>query len=307
MTPSSIDAERRIRAAFPIVRFFQGYMPLSIASWLNSRAAKHARLPAEVARRSVSAAGVPCEWLVPHDSPKDQVLLYLHGGGFVYGLTHLHLQMVAYLSKKMNVRALVVDYRLGPKHPYPAALDDCITAYHWLLKQGFEAQNIVVAGDSAGGNLTITTLMKLRDGGEPLVAAAACLSPAVDLSNNDGGPKAVHDPLLPRRAIRIYNTSYVADHDARDPLISPVYGDWHGLPPLLVHAGEDELLRDDVIRIEKLARAAGVDVRVEVYPRMWHVWQLFLELPQARQSLSDIAQFLVSQLAHEPTLSRAPA
>jgi acetyl esterase/lipase len=144
--------------------------------------------------------------------------------------------------------------------------------------------------------LTITTMMKLRDEGQPLPAAAACLSPAVDLSNKGGRDEHTNDPLLPARAIRIYNRSYVGDNDPRNPLISPVFGDWRGLPPLLVHAGEDELLRDDALRMGELAKAAGVDVRVEIYPRMWHVWQIFPELPQARQSLDDIAQFLKSHL-----------
>jgi acetyl esterase/lipase len=240
--------------------------------------------------------GVPCEWLTPQNSPPDQVLLYLHGGGFVYGLTPQHLEMVAYLAQKINIRALLVDYRLAPDHPFPAPLDDCVTVYRWLLKQGVSARNIVVAGDSAGGNLTITSLMKLRDSGDPLPAAAVCLSPVADFSDRGKPAKGFKDPLLPRRARGRYHKSYVAHHDARDPLISPVLGDWHGLPPLLVHVGEDEILRDDAVRIKELAKVAGVDVRLEIYPRMWHVWQIFLTLPQAVQSLDDIAQFLRSHL-----------
>ena len=155
-----------------------------------------------------------------------------------------------------------------------------------------------MAGDSAGGNLTITTLMKLRDDGTPLPAAAACLSPVADLSERDTTDprKAFVDPLIPAKAAEVYNRSYVAQSDPRDPLISPVFGDWHGLPPLLVHAGEDEMLRNDAVRVGELAKAAGGDVQVEIYPRMWHVWQLFLALPQAAQSLDDIAQFLKSHL-----------
>ena len=164
----------------------------------------------------------------------------------------------------------------------------------WLLKQGVPARSIVVAGDSAGGNLAITSLMKLRDSGDSLPAAAACLSPVADLTRKEDPHKAFKDPLLPAKAMRFYTESYVGHGDARDPLMSPVFGDWHGLPPLLVHAGEDEILRDDAVRIASLAEAAGVDVRLEIYPRMWHVWQLFLTLPQAVQSLDDIAGFLKS-------------
>jgi len=285
-------AERNIRAMMPILRFFIAYLPLSVARWAEKRSATRVHMPADITHEVVSADGVRCEWLIPKDSAKDQVLLYLHGGGFVYGLSFLHRNMVSYLARKMGVRALLVDYRLAPEYPFPAALDDCVTAYRWLLKHSISAQNIVVAGDSAGGNLTITTLMKLRNSGDPLPASAACLSPVADLTERDEASREVHDPLLHPRATRLYKESYVAKNDARDPLISPVFGDWRGLPPLLVHAGEDEFLRQDAVRIDELAREAGVDVRLEIYPRMWHVWQLYLTVPEAIQSLDDIAQFL---------------
>lgn len=288
--------ERRVRAMLPFVRFMQVYLPMRWSGWLTKQGLAQARLPAEVRRDSVSADGVPCEWIIPQNSPKDQVLLYLHGGGFVYGLSPLHLAMLAYLAQKMGVRVLAVEYRLAPEYPFPAALEDCVTAYRWLLKQGFPAQKIVAAGDSAGGNLAITTMMKLRGDGDPLPAAAACLSPVADLSEKNGPSMEFKDPLLPPRAIKTYTRSYVARHDAHDPLISPVYGDWHGLPPLLIHVGEDEILRLDAVRMQELAETAGVDVRLEIYPRMWHVWQLYVQLPQAVQSLDEIGRFLKSHM-----------
>jgi epsilon-lactone hydrolase len=294
MTLSSI--ERKIRAWFPAIRFMQAYVPLPVSRWLIRQGMARVRLAPAVTREAASADGVSCERLTPQNSPADQVLLYLHGGGFVYGLTPPHLEMVAYLAQKMSIRALLVDYRVAPGHPFPAPLDDCVTAYRWLLKQGISAQNILVAGDSAGGNLIITMMMKLRANGDPLPAAAACLSPVANLSDRGSPIEGFDDPLLSPRAGRIYNKSYVGHSDARDPLISPVFGDWRGLPPLLVHAGEDEILRDDAVRIEELAIAAGVSVRLEIYPRMWHVWQRYLTLPQAVQSLDDIAQFLKSRL-----------
>jgi epsilon-lactone hydrolase len=157
-----------------------------------------------------------------------------------------------------------------------------------------------VAGDSAGGNLTITSLMKLRDDDDPLPAAAACLSPVTDLTNKEEAHKRFKDPLLPAKATKFYTKSYVGNHDAHDPLISPVFGDLHELPPLLIHAGEDEILREDAIRIANVAKSANVDVRLEIYPRMWHVWQINLTLPQAIQSLDDIVQFLKAHLEHLP-------
>src|SRR5215813_1710674 len=147
MTASS--AERKIRAALPIVRLLQVYLPLWIARWVEKRAATHVHLPADVTHEVVSAEGVRCEWFIPKNRPTEQALLYLHWGGFVYGLTSLHRQMVVYLARRMGIRALMVDYRLAPQYPFPAALDDCLAAYYWLLKQGIAAHNIVVAGDSA--------------------------------------------------------------------------------------------------------------------------------------------------------------
>ena len=288
--------EQKIRAQLPFIRFLQAYLPLKVARWAEKRSATHVNLPTDITREVVLADGVRCEWLIPPNSPNDQVLLYLHGGGFVYGLSSLHRQMVAYVAQKMSVRVLLVDYRLAPDFPFPAALEDCVIAYRWLLKQGAVAQQIVLAGDSAGGNLVLTTLMKLRASGDPLPTAAACLSPVADLSDRGNSSKGFRDPLLHPKAMRFFNESYTAHQDARDPLISPVFGDWHNLPPLLVHAGEDESLRDDAVQVASLAKAAGVDVRLEIYPRMWHVWQLYLTLPQATQSLDDIAQFLKAHL-----------
>ena len=299
MTISS--AERRIRAGLPIIRLMQTRIPLPVANWLLRQSMARVHLDADVVRESVAADGVPCEWITPQNSPTDQVLLYLHGGGFVFGLTPPHLQMGAYLAQMMGVRILMVDYRTAPNYPFPAALDDCTTAYLWLLNQGVAAQSIVVAGDSAGGNLTITMLMRLRDNGRPLPQAAACLSPVTDLTPRENIRPGFKAPLLSPQAVKFYNQSYVGNNDAQNPLISPVFGDLRGLPPLLVHAGEEEILRDDAVRIAGLAESAGVDVRLEIYQRMWHVWQLHLELPQATHSLDDIAHFLKAHLAFDRT------
>jgi len=203
MTISSI--ERKVRASLPITRFMQAYIPLPLAHFLLKQGIAHLQLGADVIREAVTADGVPCEWIIPQNSQTEQVLLYLHGGGFVFGLTPPHLQMGAYLAQKMGMRILMVDYRLAPNYPFAAALDDCVTAYLWLLKQGILAQNIVIAGDSAGGNLTITMLMKLRDSGNSLPAAAACLSPVTDLTPKDNLRKGFKDPLLPPKVVKFYN------------------------------------------------------------------------------------------------------
>jgi acetyl esterase/lipase len=294
-------AERRIRAALPVVKLLQVAVPLRLARWSERRSAANVRPPQNMTHEVVSADGVRGEWFIPEGSPDDRALLYLHGGGFIFGVSDLHRAMVARLAQMMGVQALMADYRLAPEQPFPAALDDCVTAYRWLRAQGFAASNIVIAGDSAGGNLTITTLMRLRDAGDALPAAAACLSPVTDLTGEGSFQSDFRDPLLHPKAAAHYRRAYVADGDARNPLVSPALGDWRGLPPLLIHAGEDEILRHDAKHAERLAREAGVAVRLEIYPRMWHVWQLYPSLPQAGQSLDDIAQFLG---AHLPTAAK---
>ncbi len=272
-----------------------GYFPLPVMRWLQSRG--RALAPKGVTVQPISVDGVPSEWLIPEDSSADQVILYLHGGGFVYGWSNAHRQMVGYLAQLTNVRALGIEYRLAPEHPFPAALEDCVKAYRWLIRQGIAPEKIVIAGDSAGGQLTLATLLKLRDDGDPLPAAGVCLSPAADLTIREELYERTEDLVLHPRALISFRAAYVGSHDATDPLLSPVYGDFHGLPPLLIHIGEDEFLRADAERAAEQAKRDGVDVRIEVYPRMWHVWHMqFANLPQAIQALDDVAGFIKSHL-----------
>jgi len=294
MTISS--AERRIRAGMPFVRFMQNILPLSLSNRLNRIGVSRVQLDSGVVREAVNADCVSCEWIIPPNNRSDQVLLYIHGGGFVFGQTPLHLQMGSYLAKKKGFRILMVDYRTAPDHPFPAALDDCVTAYLWLTKQGFSAQNMVIAGDSAGGNLTLSTLLKLRKDGHPLPSAAICLSPVTDLTPEAHRREGFQDILLPPKAIKFYAQAYLGNNDPHNPLISPVLGDLRGLPPMLIFTGDEEILREDAIHFAQLAETAGVDVRLEIYPRMWHVWQLFLSLPEATQSLDDMAEFCKDHL-----------
>jgi epsilon-lactone hydrolase len=292
----STAEERTIRTLLPLVRLSIAYLPLSAMRGLQRMGENAVKMAAGITRETISADGVPCEWIVPQGSSKDRVLLYLHGGGFVYGWMNAHRQMVAHLAQATGVRALCVDYRLAPEHPFPEPLDDCVAAYRWLLKQGISPQQIVIAGDSAGANLTLTTLLKLRDMGEPLPSAVVCLSPPTDLSNRDEFFRGVTDPLLHPKATTFFRLSYLGNNDPQNPLISPIYGDFHGMPPMLIHAGDDEFLRHDAQQLEKRVKEAGVDVRLEIYPRMWHVWQISLTLPQAQHSLADIAQFIKAHL-----------
>jgi acetyl esterase/lipase len=271
-------------------------MPITLANMLIKLGTARVKLDAELLRETVIADRVPCEWIAPVHNRKDQVLLYLHGGGFVFRLTPPHIKMCACLAQKSGLRTLMVDYRTAPQNPYPAALDDCTSVYLWLIKQGIHAQNIVVAGDSAGGNLTLAMLMRLRDAGYPLPSAAACLSPVTDLTSKANFGKEFKDPLIPYRTANFYRQSYVGNNDSHNHLISPIYGNLKGLPPLLIHVGEEERLREDALHFTRAAKSAGVVVRLEIYPRMWHVFQINLSLPQAIQSLNDMAHFFKGHL-----------
>ncbi|HWE35244.1 MAG TPA: alpha/beta hydrolase fold domain-containing protein, partial [Isosphaeraceae bacterium] len=179
---------------------------------------------------------------------------------------------------------------------------DCLAAYRWLLSQGTRPQDVVIAGDSAGGNLTLTTLMALRDAGEPLPAAAVCISPATDLAATGESFWTKKDPVQTPEFVLAMRRLYAGDMDLRSPALSPLYGDLRGLPPLLIHAGGDEMLLSDATRLAAKARAAGVDVRLDVYPRMWHVWHLFVPtLPEARRAVAAIGAFIRERIASVTT------
>jgi len=288
--------ENKIRKSLWATRLFQTIFPPSLSNKLLKIAVKRFHFSDGTSRESVLANGVPCEWITPKETSTNGVMIYIHGGGFVIGLTPNHFQMTGSLANKMKIKTLMIDYRLAPEHPFPSALEDCVSVYKWVLEQGVPAKNIVIAGDSAGGNLTITTLMKLRELNIPLPPAAACLSPVVDFSANANYKEGYKDPLLPAKAMRFYNKAYVGNNDANNTLISPLHGNFTGLPPMLMHIGEDEILRDSAVKLFMLAKEAGVNAEYKVYPKMWHVWQLYSKLPQTSQSMDEIADFLVSRL-----------
>jgi len=201
--------------------------------------------------------------------------------------------MLGHLCQAAACRALAVDYRLAPEAPFPAALEDCLTAYRWLLKTGTPADQIVIAGDSAGGNLTLTTMMALRDAGDPMPAGSVCISPMTDLACTGESFNTRKDALLTPKQARDFARYYAGEQDPRLPLISPCYGDLSGLPPLLIHAGGDETLLSDAQRLADRARAAGVDVRLDIWPHLWHVWHVYTPfMPEARQAVEAIGAFV---------------
>ena len=255
-------------------------------------------LPRGTSMVSTTADGVPVEWLIPSHISSESVILYLHGGGWTIGWYNSHRWMVSYIGQAATSRALAVDYRLAPENPFPAALDDCVTAYNWLLKTGIAPQNIVIAGDSAGANLTLATLLYLREAGQPLPVAAVCISPITDLKATGESFWTKKDPMVTAKFVLDMVRYYAGDRDPHLPLLSPHYGDLRGLPPLLIHVGQDEILLSDATRLADNAHAAGVDVQLDIWPKMWHVWHIFVPyLPEAQDAVKAIGNFIRESVA----------
>ena len=249
--------------------------------------------PADVAFEQVDAGGVPAEWVTAPDARTDAAILYLHGGGYAIGSIDTHRNLASNISRAAGLRVLVIDYRLAPEHPHPAAIEDATAAYRWLLAQGLEADNIAISGDSAGGGLTVATLLALRDGGDPLPACAVPLSPWVDMeqSAESYSTRCDLDPICTATGLKEMADWYLAGQDARTPLASPVHADLSGLPPLLVQVGDHEVLLDDSVRLVDRAKAAGVDATLEVEEEGIHVYQAF-PVPEAEEAIARLAAFV---------------
>ena len=255
--------------------------------------------PEGVAVTPVDAGGVPAEWVVAPEADDDRVLLYVHGGAYCMGSLDSHRRLVGHLSEAAKARVLNVDYRLAPEHPVPAAVNDAVAAYRWLLGQGIVADRIAISGDSAGGGLTLATLLALKDAGDPLPAAAVPLSPWTDLEGTGESMRALAAVDLLIQADRLKETAdlYANGADMRQPTLSPLYGDYEGLPPLLIQVGDAEVLLDDATRVAAIAKAAGVDVTLEVWDEMPHVFQAFVGLlPEADQAVARIGEWLRVQV-----------
>ncbi len=265
---------------------------------MNDLAARQA-VPGGVRVERTTLAGVPCEW-VWHErcAGVDPVVLYFHGGGYVAGCPASHRDLAWRLSRSAGARILMVDYRLTPEHPYPAPLDDALGVYRAVLDSGQPATRMAFAGDSAGGNLVLATLLGARDAGLALPAAAICLSPWADLTHSGISiqSNASADALLPAQLLELAGAAYVGEHDPRSPLISPVFADFHGLPPLQIHVGADEILLDDSARVAERAEAAGVTVDYRVWPGVPHAFPVMARLlPEARAAIEQMGRFTRSQ------------
>ena len=267
---------------------------------LDELARRGIRVPKGVTVRTVRAGGVHAEWLEPVGVDLQKVILYLHGGGYCICSLDTHRGLAARLALASRARLLIIDYRLAPEHPFPAALEDALAAYHWLLTQGIPANQIVVGGDSAGGGLTLATALSLREAGQALPMALFLLSPWTDLtfSGESFHTRKKLDPIFGGEGNRLgFAPAYLGIHDPANPLISPLFADLHGLPPTLIHVGSDEMLLDDSLRLGKKLTAAGANVRLEVWTGMWHVFQVFAPyVPEAQQAICQIGDWICEQI-----------
>jgi monoterpene epsilon-lactone hydrolase len=256
-------------------------------------------LPADVSCQEVDTGGVPAEWITAPQATGERVIFYLHGGGYTIGSIKTHRELISRLSRAAGARALAINYRLAPEHPFPAAVEDATAAYRWLLENEADPTRVVIAGDSAGGGLTVAALVALRDAGDPLPAAGVCLSPWVDLEGlgESMTTKAGVDPLVQRESMLADAKVYLGGANPRTPLAAPLYADLTRLPPLLIHVGTAETLLDDSTRLAERARSAGVDVVLEPWEDMIHVWHIFASiLPEGQQAIDRIGEFIRERL-----------
>ena len=267
---------------------------------LLEKQVKRVPTPRNVDVQPIVIGDLPAEWLRPVGVNDDRGVLYLHGGGYTMGSCRTHRALGARLAIASQTSVLMIDYRLAPEHPFPAALEDALAAYRWLIEPGRAAHPIAFAGDSAGGGLVIATAIALRDQSDRLPAAIVCMSPWADLAVQGESmvTRAKADPLISRESSLLHAGLYVAQHDPTSPLISPVYADLHGLPPLLIQVGDCEVLLSDSVRLADRARQVGVDTTLELWDNMWHVWQAYAGyVPEAQQAIDRVGAFIGKHLA----------
>lgn len=244
--------------------------------------------------------GLYAEWLIPEGAAEDETILYLHGGAYTAGSCTSHRNALSHVAKAAGIRILLPEYRLAPEHPFPAALEDGVTAWRWLLAAGLRPDKTIIAGDSAGGGLALAVMVALRDAGEPLPGAASLISAWTDLAATGESltTRRRQDPWIKAAEVAPMGRRYYQEADPRDPLVSPLYAPMASLPPLMLQVGDHEALLSDSTRIAEKARAAGVDVTLRIWPGMWHVWHFFVgRVPEAKQAILEMAAFIEARMA----------
>ena len=262
------------------------------------RATAKIEMPKDVGVERIRIGDIQAEWITPEQPLEGKALLYIHGGGFISGSCHTHRMHVAKFAKRTRLKSLVFDYRLAPEHPFPAALDDCIDVYEWLLKQGYDNDDIVVGGESAGGTLTLSLLLALKEKGLSLPKAAFSISPVTDLRClADSFKTNAENDIAPMGSWDVWTRHYIGDNDPTSPLLSPLMGNYEGLPPLFLCVGTHEIHLDDCVNVANRAREHGVDVTLSKWPKMIHAFPLLAPLfPEAKRAMNEICEFAIRQL-----------
>jgi len=256
---------------------------------------KFIRIPKGISIEAVNIDGINAEWIIPSGSLQDNVIIHLHGGGYVTGGIHTHKMMCILMAQTLKMKVLVPEYRLAPEHPFPAALEDAVKVYGWILAQNILSKNIIISGDSAGGGLSVAVAIQLHREKESLPSALICMSPWVDLTHRGKSHiiKAASEAVLTIEILKEWSLYYTTKENFFNPLVSPVYADLHELPPMLIQVGSDEILLDDSLMLAEKAKADGVDVTLKVWDGLWHVWQSLGNLiPESQKAFEEIAMFL---------------
>jgi len=251
--------------------------------------------PQSASINPVKIAERPAEWVCDPDTDDGRVMLYVHGGGYVQGSLASHRNLVFEIARSMKGKVLNLDYRLAPEHPFPAAVEDTVNAWAELLEMGIDPKKASFGGDSAGGGLVIAALVSARDKGLPMPSCACCISPWTDLvgSGRTMDTKALEDPMVNRAALEFFSDFYADKEDKSHPLISPLFADLAGLPPLLIQVGTAETLLDDSRRLATRARYAGVDVSYAEWEGMPHIWHIFAPLlEKSREAIIELGEFV---------------
>jgi acetyl esterase/lipase len=262
--------------------------------------AKYQKIPSGIDVRPTTVGAVAGEWIAGPNAAEDRVVLFLHGGACIMGSPATHRELAARIAMACAARVLVIDYRLAPEHPFPAAVEDAVRAYRCLVEEGVPPEHMVIGGDSSGGGLTLQTLISLRDAASPLPRAAFFLSPQTDWVRFDGESfrtRASMDPLLTLGMCKFTASCYVGHNDLSTPLLSPANVDLWDLPPMLIHAGDREILLSDARRLAEGAREAGVDVTFKVWRGLWHAFHSSASVvPEARRAISELGMFVQEHL-----------
>jgi epsilon-lactone hydrolase len=279
-------------------RFNWARGPIEQQRTRQEKTANRFRVPRGIIYEPIFIKGIASEWVMC-PTLMDGVILYLHGGAFALGSINTHREFLTRLASATRMKVLAINYRLAPEHFFPAALEDSLSAYYWLLSQGYTASRIVIAGDSAGGGLALSTILALRDAGDPLPGCSVCISPWLDLtlSGETIQSKICADSVLNPDILAPYAEQYAGNYDKGNALISPLFADLERIPPLLIHVGTVEILLDEAIHLSEKAQAVGVDVVLKTWEGMFHVFQMVPFLPESKKSLAHIAQFITSQIS----------